>query len=272
MILNRQTQAPYATPQHPTPVSVVWLRRATLGLLALLVLVLLYGTLAAIAQSRWFAIERVALQGDTQFHGALTVRANVLPQLSGNYFTLNLRQAQKSFEALPWIRSANVQRVFPNQLRVQLTAHTPAARWESVGTNAPETDMERLVNVQGELFEASGGAIDTDALPRLAGPDARAGEMWTTFGQLQTLLAAQQMQLTDLELTTHSMWQATLASGAALVLGDGTGAQALERTRQWLHYWPAAQSKLNATGRELQSLDLRYGKGFAVRIAGVTTR
>jgi cell division protein FtsQ len=275
MILNRQAQAPYAAPRHPTPTSVVWLRRATTGLLVLLVVILLYAGLKAIAQSRWFAIEHMALQGDTQFHGALTVRANVLPQLTGNYFTLDLARAQKSFEALPWIRSATVQRVFPNQLQVRLTAHTPAARWESIGNsdaNSEPVDIERLLNLQGELFEASGGTVDTDALPLLTGPDARAAEMWTTYQQLKTLLAAQQMTLSELALSAHNVWQAKLESGASLTLGGGTDAELLARTATWLGQWPAAQSKLNAAGRELQSVDLRYGKGFAVRVAGITTR
>jgi cell division protein FtsQ len=278
MILNRQSQAPYAAPQHPTPPSVVWMRRGTLGLMMILALLLLVGGLKLIAQSRWFAIERIGLAGDTQFHGALTVRANVLPQLTGNYFTIDLRQAQKSFEALPWIRAAVVQRVFPNQLHIHLTAHAPAARWASMANSGAEQqsaeaiDIERLVNVQGELFEASGGAVDTDELPLLTGPDERAAEIWSTYQQLKAMLTPQQMQLESLALTTQSIWQAKLDNGAALTLGGGTGAEALVRTTQWLAHWPAAQAQLKATGRELQSVDLRYAKGFAVRIAGITTR
>ncbi len=277
MIHLRQNQAPYAAPVAETPRDVVWLQRGTRICAIILVFGLVYAAARAVVFAPWFSIQSMQMRGDTQFHNALTIRANVLPQLSGNYFTLDVRQAQQTFEALPWIRSAVVQRVFPNQLQVHLTAHEPAARWETMASQSTKTidssegslDLERLVNQQGELFEASGGAVDSDALPALSGPDHRAAEIWQTFLALSTMLKKQNMTLTALTLDPFNVWQGRLDTEATLTLGNGASTEVLERAQRWLSHWPTVAHKYESP---MQMVDLRYPQGFAVRMAGVTTR
>jgi cell division protein FtsQ len=279
MIHLRHHQAPYATPVADTPQDVVWLQRGTWLCAGLLVFALLFVMLRSFVLAPWFSIQKLQLRGDTQFHNAMTIQANVVPQLSGNYFTLDVRHAQKTFEALPWIRSAIVQRVFPNQLQVQLTAHEPAAKWEglpaakeSTADADPETgapDLERLVNQHGELFEASGGALDTDNLPVLAGPDTRSAEILSTFKALSALMQTHNMTLTRLVIDPFNAWQATLDNDATLALGAGGSAEVLARAQRWLSHWPTVKRQYDSP---MQSVDLRYPQGFSVRLSGVTTR
>ena len=44
-----------------------------------------------------FAIQKIAVYGDTAHHNEVTLRANVMPQLAGNFFTLDLQQAKTNF-------------------------------------------------------------------------------------------------------------------------------------------------------------------------------
>jgi cell division protein FtsQ len=82
--------------------------------------------------------------------------------------------------------------------------------------------------------------------------------------------------LASLRLTEHGLWQAELASDAKVELGSGDAAQVLVRANRWLAALPSAADKLNVKASaalgSLQSADLRYGQGFAVRWAGITTR
>jgi cell division protein FtsQ len=279
MIHLRHHQAPYAAPVAEMPRDVVWLQRGTWLCAGLLACVLLFVMLRSLTMAPWFTIQQLRLRGDTQFHNAMTIKANVLPQLRGNYFTLDLQHAQQTFEALPWIRSAVVQRVFPNQLQVRLTAHEPAARWEGQrspkdgsavndsDTDAP--DIERLVNQHGELFEASGGALDTEDLPVLAGPDKRSAELLTTFKALSAVMTPQNMTLTRLVIDPFDAWQATLDNDATVALGAGSSAEVMVRAQRWLSHWPTVKRQYESP---LQAVDLRYQQGFSVRLAGVTTR
>jgi cell division protein FtsQ len=279
MIHLRQHQAPYAAPIADTPNDVVWLQRGTWLCAIFLVCMVLFLLLRSFILAPWFSIQKLQLRGDTQFHNAMTIQANVVPQLSGNYFTLDVRRAQKTFEALPLIRSAIVQRVFPNQLQVQLTAHEPVAKWESFPAAKESTadadpeisppDLERLVNRHGELFEASGGALDTDNLPVLAGPDARSAEILDTFKALNSLLQTHNMALKSLVIDPFSAWQATLDNDATVALGVGGSAEVLARAQRWLSHWPTLKRQYDSP---MQSVDLRYQQGFSVRLSGVTTR
>ena len=98
-----------------------------------------------ILRHQMFAIKEISVYGDVSHHNEVTLRANVMPQLSGNFFTLSLRQAQLAFEGMPWVRKAVVRREFPNRLRVRLEEHQPVALW---GAN---TDTH-MVNQVGQVF------------------------------------------------------------------------------------------------------------------------
>ena len=269
MIHIREPYIPSSQQAIELPREVVWLRHATLGLLVILGVIVFAVALRAFMLAPWFSIERMTVGGDTQFHNALTLRANVLPSLTGNYFNANLRTAQQRFEALPWIRSAVVQRSFPNTLAVTLTAHVPVARWK---TQTNDADIERLVNAQGEIFEASGGQVDTDDLPLLSGSDTASTLVLALYQNLQTSLQANMPNqiVTELGQSPQGLWRAKLSGGAALELGTGNKHEVMQRVERWLTAMPAALQKYNA--HALQTLDLRYQDGFAMRLAGVTTR
>jgi cell division protein FtsQ len=282
MIHLRHHTATYAAPQLQIPQDVVWLKRATTACALLLGCLLVFLVLRSLILAPWFAINTLHLRGDTQFHNSLTIRANVLQQLSGNYFTLNLKRVQNAFESLPWIRSAVVQRVFPNQLMVKLTAHVPVARWVKFDTEAEtyardseseseapaSNGLERLVNEQGELFDASGGSLAVSDLPILSGPDQRASELLTTFKTLQSMLAQQNLKITRITIDPLQGWHAQLENKAILTFGQGSGTEIVERAQRWLEHWPALRQQYE---QPLQSVDLRYQYGFSVRLAGVTT-
>lgn len=278
MIHIRQPYVPASQQMVEIPRDIVWLQRGAFALAGLLVVIFALVALRAFLLAPWFSIQSMKILGDSQFHNALTLRANVLPQLAGNYFNLNLRQTQKAFESLPWIRSAVVQREFPNQIKVSLTAHTPIARWTSLDTSTSsdaksDVEIEQLLNVQGEVFETSGGQIDTDHLPALSGPIRKASDVLALFQSLQATLQTHaktaNWHVVQLSLNPLGMWRAVLDNKAVLELGSGTKEEILVRTTRWLIATPELNNKYNAHG--LQSVDLRYPNGFATRLSGITT-
>ena len=56
----------------------------------------------------------------------------------------------------------------PDRLAVTLEEHQAAALWQG-----EDRRSDRLVNTHGEVFEANVGDVEDDALPTLAGPEAR---------------------------------------------------------------------------------------------------
>jgi cell division protein FtsQ len=95
-----------------------------------------------------FSIQSITVNGNVTHSNPVTLRANVMPQLTGNFFTLNLLQARQAFEQIPWIRSALVRREFPNRLSVTLDEFQPVAQWGAEGDG-------KFVSVEGTIFEVN---------------------------------------------------------------------------------------------------------------------
>lgn len=135
------------------------------------------------AGARWvlrypgFSVARIVVQGELVHNNAVTLRANVAPQLAGNFFTIDLRAARAAFEQAPWVRKALVRREFPGGLHVELQEHDAVAYW------GPETGSA-LVNSQGEVFEANVGDVEQEGLPRLTGPQGSSAEVLQMHGVL----------------------------------------------------------------------------------------
>lgn len=211
-----------------------------------------------------FAIGRIVVQGDLVHNNAVTLRANVAPQLLGNFFTIDLAAARDAFEQVPWVRSAQVRRQYPRTLRVVLQEHHAVAHW---GSEADGT----MVNSQGEVFEANGADVEQDDLPRLSGPQGQSAQVLQMLERLQPVLEPLGMGVKALELSGRGGWRATLDSGATLELGGGESAQVLERTQRFVQTLTQLAAHYQRRADALESADLRHSGGYAVRLRGVTT-
>ncbi len=100
------------------------------------------------------------------------------------YFQVDASMAVDGVEALPWVRSAEVQKVFPNAVTISVVERTPIAMAlseSSVGS------MPVLVDAEGILY-AAGNHLATDDLPLVSGlrlsdyrPGARVDRRLTAF-------------------------------------------------------------------------------------------
>jgi cell division protein FtsQ len=217
-----------------------------------------------ILRHQMFAIKEISVYGDVSHHNDVTLRANVMPQLSGNFFTLNLRQAQLAFEGMPWVRKAVVRREFPNRLRVRLEEHQPVALW---GAN---TDTH-MVNQVGQVFEANVEDIDADNLPILTGPEGQSVMVWQMYQHLVPIFSSLSMGIDKLELTPRGSWRVQTNSDATIELGRGTQEEVGQRLKTFLQTVAQVTSRYQRTSTSLLAADLRHTNGYALRLRGVTT-
>ena len=211
-----------------------------------------------------FSIAGIAVQGDVTHNSAPTLRANVAPQLAGNFFTIDLSAARKAFETVPWVRQAVVKREFPNRLRVLLHEHQAVALWG-------DESESRLLNAQGEVFEANVGDVEPDELPRLAGPDDQGPQVLAMYRAVKPLFEPLDLGVQELVLTPRGNWQVALDNGSTVELGRGTQAEVVSRTRRFVHTVTQVASRHGRTPAALVSADLRYAEGYALRLRGVAT-
>jgi cell division protein FtsQ len=208
-----------------------------------------------------FNLSAITVQGDMTHNNALTLRANVAPRLTGNFFTVDLTQTRTVFESVPWVRQAVVQRQFPDRLKVVLQEHRAEAFW------GPEGDT-RLLNNFGEVFEANQDEVEAVDLPQLNGPAGQAPLVLDGYRKLAPHFEKIDALLERLELTSQGSWRARLDNGAELELGQGSVDEIDARTQRFLGTLTQVSSRY---GRDLESADLRYSNGYAIKLRGVTT-
>lgn len=235
------------------------------ALLAVVAVLLMLGSgIHWLLQHPVFNIQSITVQGEVSRNNAVTLRANVMPQLSGNFFTIDLKRARDAFEAVPWVRGAVVHRDFPNKLKAVLLEHEPMALWGDEGSS-------KMVNQQSQVFEANVEEVDVDALPRLKGPDDQSVLVVRMFRDLVPIFGAVDMRIEQLELTPRGSWRVLTDGGAQLELGRGTEAEVVTQLKIFFRTLSQITARYGRTPSALVGADLRHKDGYAVRLHGVTT-
>jgi len=176
-----------------------------------------------------------------------------------NFFNLKLDDARAALEKLPWVRHAEVRRVWPATLEVVLEEHVAVAYWKSGDSG----DM-RLVNQFGEVFTAASNA----RMPVFAGPEGSAGEVLEHYKQFSEKVVPLKLQIAAVALSPREAWQLHLSDGLVVELGKEQAQEPLaSRLSRFVSAWPEARSKLPG---KPSVADLRYPSGFAVRVADAT--
>lgn len=216
-------------------------RLTGLILLATIIFVLIMLVRAALANV--LPIQSVEVHGAAH---AETVQGvpPVLARLRGGLFSVNLETARQGFEAMPWVRSASLRRMWPGHLHVQLEEHVPAAAWNDLA----------VLNVHGEVFPVR----PWPGLPRFQAPEGMEKEVAIRYGEFARMLSPGGWRIAAMKVDARHAWRLTLFDGVVVELGrERLG----ERLNRFVVFYPRAQERVAAIRR----VDMRYPNGFAVQ-------
>lgn len=272
MLGGHSAAARGSAPAQPWDVRLMNL--ATRWTLVLAALTLLAVAMTWLLRQGGFAIQRILLDAELTRTSVATIRANAMPLLEGNFFTVDLQAARRAFEGVPWVRHAEVQRHWPGELRVRLQEHKAVALWEPLDNRDRRDD--RLVGVDGSVFQANPGDVEDEQLPVFRGPEGSSTQMWALYRSLSEALApigrlaggGEQASIRALELTTKGSWAVDLDTGTRVELGRGTPSEVLARTETFVRTLPQALAPFR---RPVLYADLRHAEGYALRLAGIST-
>lgn len=168
--------------------------------------------------------------------------------LQSGLLTQDLHILRDAVEALPWVHSASLRRVWPDQIVLAVSEHRPIARWGDDG----------LVTGEGIVFRPQAESLPT-GLPQLNADDARAPQVAGNYLKWHDHLAALGLKIATLTMDARGAWTLYLANGLRLELGT-------ERVEERLGRFIRTYPQLAAAG-EAELVDLRYANGLAVRWA-----
>jgi len=224
-----------------------WLLWGTLA--ALLIAALLGGArgIAWLTDPARFPLNTVEITGDLDHIDRKALEQRLLPAAAGGFFSVDVAAVARAARDEPWVKRALVRRVWPDKLVVEIVGHRAIARWGKDG----------LLSDSGEVFAVAGPLPDD--LPALSGPDGAAPRRvfadYERFGRLLDGLPP----VRAVRQEARGAWQIGLANGLTIIVGRKDVAARLKR------FAAVYKSRLAGVAQPIESVDLRYSDGFAVR-------
>lgn len=255
--------------------------------------VLAFGAVSWVAQRRVFDFQRIILlgsasqdavesDGERQFAprhvNVLSIRALLGADageaaqsatqarvLAGNFFTMDLNEARRLIQTVPWVARASVRRVWPDRLVVTVDEYQAIGLWSD----------GRVLSRRGELFVVNAAEAELDGdLVDIDGPADYAPEVASRLRAIDARLEPLNLRVATLRVSERASWSVAtvkrssdeasgaLSKGPHIELGRdeplgqlddrlGTIIQALPKVVAQLGRWPAR-------------IDARYASGFAV--------
>jgi cell division protein FtsQ len=265
--LDDEGESPFLRGQKRVPVRRGALPRKAADRIKLLLLVLLilgvvglvgitlyrYGT-----QSWHFRIDS---SDDIEVSGNRNVtRSQVLEAIGGdidrNIFFVSLAEQKKQLEAIPWVESATVMRLYPNRLRIVLRERTPVAFVAVNGHIA-------LIDAHGVIMDMPPGTQASFSFPVIVGmsesePLSTRTARMKIYAELVKQLDANGAQysrdLSEVDLSDPDDLKATVSDPKGAVLVHLGSANFLERFRVYVAHVQEWRSQF----APLDSVDLRY--------------
>lgn len=193
-------------------------------------------------------IMRVEIQG--QFVGETRngLERHAAPWLGRSFFTTDLAEIKRAFEARPWVDSAAVHREWPDRLVVEVREHRPLAYWND----------RQLISRTGEVFTVGNRDV-AGALPYLRGPEGREREVIDTARAMANQLDAHGLGFAGITLEERGAWVITLANGIDVSLGRDQVEQRFER------FLAVYNTRIADRADQVETIDARYTNGIAVR-------
>jgi cell division protein FtsQ len=227
----------------------------TAGILcAVAVAAALAGGAVVVMRSPAFPLNTIRVVGDVEHVSLGQVIDGLQGRVRGTFFSVDIDAIRALFEALPWVRRAEVRRLWPDGLEVRLEEHVALARW------GQERDM-RLVNTYGEPFR---GRVEAK-VPVFVGPPASEGMVTRRYAEFRRALAPLGLEPRSVSLSARYAWQLELSDGMTVKLGrDREKDDVADRLARFVAVYPHTVGR---TERRLEYVDLRYPNGFAVRAA-----
>ncbi len=193
-------------------------------------------------------IAKVSVEGNLSYISQQVVQQRIAPFVSASFFSVDLLAMRRELEQMPWIASAEVRRVWPDQVLVRLEEQLPIARWGD----------EALLNNQGQAF-APRELTHYQHLPQLHGPKRAQQRVMQQYQVLSQMLRPMGFSVARLELRERGSWFLSTAQGIELLLGRD---HVVEKMRRFGVIYDKA---LKAQQTNIARIDLRYANGLAVR-------
>lgn len=193
-------------------------------------------------------IKSITISADAENIPAVTLKNLVAENARGGFFSLNTEDLKNSLMNLPWVKSVDIQRVWPNQLNIKVKERQAAQLWGATGA----------IDQDGNLFFPDVATLPKN-LPILSGPQDHAADVVNLYKTLSASLVPLSLTISNLTLSDRGSWQLQLSNGLLVILG---GEDMAARFQKFAALYPKI---IGDNSSNALTVDLRYPNGVAVQ-------
>lgn len=222
----------------------------TLTCLVLFAIMLIWGGVLlwrALPHKPLFVISRLKIVTDAQHVTTREIASEVAENLSGGFFSVNIKPLRAQLLRNPWIADVAFRRQWPNTLTVNVVEQKAIAIWCD----------KALINDKGKIFTPGVKSFPQN-LPHLFAPsDDAFVQVLQQYEKLSKKIAKIKLPITALHLSRYQNWDFTLAGKIKVVLGNSDFDRRINR---FLTLYSKVLINNPASGF---TVDLRYPNGAA---------
>ena len=201
-----------------------------------------------IQNPKHLTIKSVKVTGDLRVLDKTQLQPVIEPYTKTNLYLLETKKLEEALEKNPWVQSASMTHVWPDQLTIKIFEHHPVAFW---GENSMLADNGVIIK-----------AIEKDKkgiLPTLYSPNKKGRNMAKGFLQIRQWMKGFPLKMVEFKENARGSWQITLDNGMVLKIGREQQEKRLKR------FMVGYKQGLVNVIDNIRMVDLRYTNGFAVK-------
>ena len=203
---------------------------------------------AALQSASQRPIQSVAIEGDFVRVTRAEMADLINPLIVDGFLRQPLSTIKQEIERHPWIASVNISRRWPDTLAVSIQEQQAIARWGDKG----------FLNIYGDFVKIEGNAY-LYTLPLIDGNLDQSQVLMQRYQQFAQLLQPYGLQVNALQTDARDEMEVRIAGGLTLHLGQD---QVLEKFQRFVL---VLERSLKPRLHEIESIDMRYNNGLAVR-------
>lgn len=224
----------------------VWQKR--LKQFSALAVVMLFSVgIYQLGQSDTLPILHVTVEGEFSHVDKDVLVKAVSPYTRGNFLNIDVAKIRQEGETLPWVKTIQVRRVWPDSLHLIVEEQVAVARWN---------DHEFLNNVGDKFSSAKTTKLTNLAI--LYGPKNSHKLITERYLKMKRQLKQHGLSIKQLAMDERRAWNMVLNNGLRVVLGRANSEMRFKR------FITMYQHDLQHYQTQIAEMDMRYPNGFSV--------
>lgn len=209
-----------------------------------------------------FPISVVRVEADYVHLSPEELQQAISNDLPASFWTVNVRSLKSRLQAIEWVQSVDIQKVWPETLKIRVNEKKVMAQWGKDGFLSDKEEIfypEKKVSTVGSI-----NAINAKSLPMLYGPASQVKTIVIKYYLMKKMLVPKKMAIKTLYMSRSGAWFVSLTNGTVLLLGRE---KPLERLGRFLRAYESIFLTNDSTDGQVRfarRVDLRYPHGMAI--------